>query len=77
MALSLARPILRQSILRQSQSLGKPRFVHIENKLGDNMPFSYSNKRAFGIKLAAFLLSGFSIPFIAASVQLKRAGGSA
>ena len=90
MTLSLARPVLRQSVLSRTRAIQSVRNVHIENKLGNvrdnivspslqsialrllpqNMPFDYSNKRTFAIKVAVFLSTGFAIPFVAAAIQL-------
>lgn len=41
--------------------------------IGQHLPFQFPGKKraAFAIKLSAFLLSGFSIPFLAASFQLQ------
>jgi len=77
MALPLARPVLRNIALQQARAIGKNRYIHVENKVGNNMPFSYSNKRTLALKVSLFLLTGFSIPFVAAAVQLKKAGGAA
>ncbi|KAI6152000.1 hypothetical protein BKA82DRAFT_19574 [Pisolithus tinctorius] len=43
-----------------------------------HLPFQFpGNKRAaFAFKLSAFLISGFSIPFLAAAFQLKKAGAA-
>ncbi|KAG6335327.1 hypothetical protein ID866_3759 [Astraeus odoratus] len=43
-----------------------------------HLPFQFPGKKraAFAIKLSAFLLSGFSIPFVAASFQLNKAGAA-
>lgn len=34
------------------------------------LPFSYTNKHTFKFKFLAFLLTGFSVPFIAVGYQL-------
>ncbi|KAL4075937.1 hypothetical protein J3A83DRAFT_4370153 [Scleroderma citrinum] len=41
-----------------------------------HLPFQFPGNRraAFAVKLSAFLISGFSIPFLAAAFQLKKAG---
>ncbi|KAI6164779.1 hypothetical protein EDD17DRAFT_1557938 [Pisolithus thermaeus] len=51
------------------------RFAHGHGEY-HHLPFQFpGNKRAsFGLKLSAFLLTGFSIPFLAAAFQLKKAG---
>ena len=35
-----------------------------------HIPFDYEKKGAFGLKVASYLLAGFSIPFAAAYFQL-------
>ncbi|KAI0079679.1 hypothetical protein K474DRAFT_1658767 [Panus rudis PR-1116 ss-1] len=42
-----------------------------------HLPFEYKHKRAFGLKVASYMIGGFTIPFIAAAYQLHKAGGSA
>ncbi|KAH9947263.1 hypothetical protein B0H21DRAFT_822023 [Amylocystis lapponica] len=42
-----------------------------------HIPFEYKNKTTFGIKVAAYLLSGAMLPIIAAGYQLRKAGGGA
>ncbi|EJF63005.1 hypothetical protein BD309DRAFT_967462 [Dichomitus squalens] len=39
-----------------------------------HIPFDYEKKGAFGLKVASYLIGGFSIPFIAAYFQLYKAG---
>jgi cytochrome c oxidase subunit 7c len=43
----------------------------IDNKLLQNMPFKYTDvrKSSIGLKVAVFMISGFSIPFVAAWYQ--------
>ncbi|THH00411.1 hypothetical protein EW026_g2117 [Hermanssonia centrifuga] len=50
------------------------RGVHGEYK---HIPFDYSNRRTFGLKVATYLISGFSIPFVAAWFQMQKSSGSA
>ena len=35
-----------------------------------HLPFAYENKRAFGVKLASYMLIGFTLPFVASWYQL-------
>ncbi|KAG8960064.1 hypothetical protein FRC03_007109 [Tulasnella sp. 419] len=73
-----ARPTLARASAKQVSARG----VHIENKLYEifhtdsahlqNMPFDYRNKRAFGFKLAAYMATGFAIPFVAAAYQISK-----
>ncbi|KAI6047273.1 hypothetical protein EDC04DRAFT_2887079 [Pisolithus marmoratus] len=53
------------------------RFAHGHGEY-HHLPFQFpGNKRAtFALKLSAFLLTGFSIPFLAAAFQLKKAGAA-
>ncbi|KAG8929965.1 hypothetical protein FRC02_004817 [Tulasnella sp. 418] len=62
-----ARPTLARASAKQVSARG----VHIENKLYE-MPFDYRNKRAFGFKLAAYMATGFAIPFVAAAYQISK-----
>ncbi|KAF8517847.1 cytochrome c oxidase subunit VIIc [Gautieria morchelliformis] len=72
----LARaPILRRSVVRSS--MVPSRSVHIENTVGNNMPFSYDNRKTFAVKLVLFMAGGFSIPFAAAYYQLRKASAGA
>ncbi|KAL8277229.1 hypothetical protein RQP46_010402 [Phenoliferia psychrophenolica] len=67
---------LRTSALRSLRTAPSPslrRSVHIDNVVGNNTPFSYANGGAFGAKIIAFSVTGFSIPFIAAKYQLWKA----
>ncbi|KAK9896055.1 hypothetical protein P389DRAFT_74011 [Cystobasidium minutum MCA 4210] len=48
------------------------RAIHIENKVYQNMPFDYRNRRAFGVKLVAFLGTGFALPFVAVWFQQSK-----
>jgi len=41
------------------------------------MPFDYSKRGPFAIKLVLFLGTGFAIPFATAAYQLKRHGAAA
>ncbi|KIM33448.1 hypothetical protein M408DRAFT_326162 [Serendipita vermifera MAFF 305830] len=76
----LGRTVARQTaIIARSnpQSFVKARGVHIENTVYNNMPFDYRNKKTFALKVAAFFITGFSIPFIAAKYQLVKSGAGA
>jgi len=53
------------------------RSMHVDNVVGNNMPFSYDKKGAFAVKITLFLVGGFSIPFVASWWQLRKAGGGA
>jgi len=68
--LALARtPALRRQIAFVP-SRGVHGYKHI--------PFNYEgSKGVFGLKVAVFLLTGFSIPGIAAYYQLRKAAGGA
>ncbi|TFK75995.1 hypothetical protein BDN72DRAFT_831435 [Pluteus cervinus] len=75
----LARASLRrqQGIARSFHSTGPARSAGHDYH---PFPFSFpralesSSKAALGFKVFAFLSTGFAIPFIAAGVQLKKAG---
>ncbi|KAH8106180.1 hypothetical protein BXZ70DRAFT_1004460 [Cristinia sonorae] len=43
----------------------------------ETVPFSHSNKGTFALKVTAFLIAGFSIPFIASAYQIKKSAGGA
>ncbi|KAG1820278.1 uncharacterized protein BJ212DRAFT_1478409 [Suillus subaureus] len=53
------------------------RFVHGHGEY-HHLPFEWPGKKrlSFGIKLTAFLVSGFSIPFAAAKFQLIKSGAA-
>ena len=36
-----------------------------------HIPFDYDNKPVFGAKVAAYLITGFAVPFVAAYYQLS------
>ncbi|KAI0921902.1 hypothetical protein AcW1_004244 [Taiwanofungus camphoratus] len=63
---------LRQAVLR-SPSATSVRFssTHGEYK---HLPFEYNRPGVFGSKLAAYLLTGFAIPFVAAAFHLRKSG---
>ncbi|KAI0786397.1 hypothetical protein C8Q75DRAFT_808385 [Abortiporus biennis] len=61
-----ARVPLRQAALRAPAR----RFAHTEEY--KHLPFETANRVAFGTKLAAYLITGFSIPFIAAAYQISK-----
>ncbi|KAI0751318.1 hypothetical protein C8Q80DRAFT_1268575 [Daedaleopsis nitida] len=49
------------------------RSMHGEYK---HIPFDYDKKVVFGVKVAAYLIGGFSIPFVAAYYQLSKSAGA-
>ncbi|KAI9001161.1 hypothetical protein BD414DRAFT_532938 [Trametes punicea] len=49
------------------------RSMHGEYK---HIPFSYDKKSTFGLKVASYLIGGFSIPFVAAYYQLSKSGSA-
>jgi len=49
------------------------RNAHIENTVGNNMPFKYDKKGPFAAKVAIFMVTGFSLPFIVAAWQMHKA----
>ncbi|KAI0663007.1 hypothetical protein C8Q70DRAFT_955252 [Cubamyces menziesii] len=49
------------------------RSMHGEYK---HIPFNYDKKGVFGLKVASYLIFGFSIPFGAAWYQLSKSSGS-
>ncbi|TDL29624.1 hypothetical protein BD410DRAFT_780093 [Rickenella mellea] len=76
MMLLRARPPLLRNSANRITKTPLNRNVHIENHVNNNMPFKYHGK-IFGVKVAAFMLGGFSIPFLASYLQLRKAAGSA
>ncbi|KAF7795866.1 hypothetical protein EIP86_007033 [Pleurotus ostreatoroseus] len=66
----LARAPVRQLAVRRFAA--PVRNMHGEYK---HIPFEYSNKAAWGSKLAAYLITGFSIPFVAAWYQIRKSSG--
>ncbi|OCH93587.1 hypothetical protein OBBRIDRAFT_790112 [Obba rivulosa] len=64
----------RRALLRPRQQV---RFSHDHGHHEEYspVPFDYKNKRAFGAKVAAYLITGFSIPFLAAWYQMRKSGG--
>jgi len=72
--LAASRVPLREIALRRAPIQARFAHGHGEYK---HLPFEYKNKGAFGAKVAAYLLAGFSIPFLAAKYQIAKAGGSA
>ncbi|KAJ3515051.1 hypothetical protein NLJ89_g2001 [Agrocybe chaxingu] len=59
--LPVSRQIVRQPVLRRQ--------LHDAH---DPMPFSMKNRRALGLKMFAYMGTGFSIPFIATYVTLAK-----
>jgi len=77
MSLAARAPLLRSHILLTPRVGMQKRSMHVDNVVGDNMPFKYANKGAFGAKITVFLLAGFSLPFAASWYQLRKAGAEA
>ncbi|CCM05651.1 uncharacterized protein FIBRA_07881 [Fibroporia radiculosa] len=73
MLLARASAPLRQAVAR-SPLTAPVRFAHGHGEY-QHIPFEYKSK-TFGAKVALYLISGFSIPFVAAAYQLKKAGGA-
>ncbi|KZT24458.1 hypothetical protein NEOLEDRAFT_1179145 [Neolentinus lepideus HHB14362 ss-1] len=73
----LARsPLLRQQALRGAQRV-QVRLAHGVHGPEQAVPFSFASKPAFATKVAAYLIGGFSIPFVAAIYQLQKSGAGA
>jgi len=72
-ATALTRP-RSATVLRQAQQL---RSMHVDNVVGENMPFKYDKKVAYGSKLTVFFISGFALPFVAAYYQMVKKAGAA
>ncbi|KAI9512170.1 hypothetical protein F5148DRAFT_1279903 [Russula earlei] len=73
MSLLARTPALRQQIIR-SRVFASSRGVHGYK----HIPFNYEgSKAAFGAKVALFLLTGFSIPGVAAWYSIRKAAGGA
>jgi len=51
--------------------------MHVDNVVGENMPFKYDKKVAYGSKLTVFFISGFALPFVAAYYQMVKKAGAA
>ncbi|KZO93294.1 hypothetical protein CALVIDRAFT_540274 [Calocera viscosa TUFC12733] len=73
-ARAAVRPIAARALARPAV---QARGLHVENTVYNNMPFSYRNKTAFGVKLGLYLGTGFALPFIACWYQLRKSAGSA
>jgi len=75
--------LARSSALRQNAVIGSRAF-HVskiersEHGHYHHLPFQWpgEKKATFGAKVGVFLAFGFSIPFLAAAFQLKKAGGA-
>ncbi|KAI0919951.1 hypothetical protein AcW1_002925 [Taiwanofungus camphoratus] len=59
---------------RSYSSLGALRSGHTAY---NNFPFSYKNKKTFGVKYVIFCGTGFALPWIAVWWQLHKSGGAA
>ncbi|KAF8741124.1 hypothetical protein AX14_005724 [Amanita brunnescens Koide BX004] len=71
---SAARSLVVRQRAFHSSALRRSEHGHYHH-----LPFDFpgEKKAAFGFKLFVFMASGFSIPFLAAAYQLKKAGGGA
>ncbi|KAI5449600.1 hypothetical protein NCC49_004530 [Naganishia albida] len=58
--------ILARSAVR-SAAAAQVRGIHFENVVGKTMPFSVKSKPATAMKIAAFAITGFGLPFVAAA----------
>jgi len=70
--------VVRTSALRrqvfQSRAFAPSRGAHDYK----HIPFNYEGSKAvFGAKVAIFLLTGFSIPFVASYYQIRKSAGGA
>ncbi|CAL1702192.1 unnamed protein product [Somion occarium] len=72
MSLFAARIPLRQVALRRATAVPSRSMHAGEYK---HLPFETKNRTAFGLKFVSYLLTGFSIPFIAAYYQLRKSSG--
>jgi len=71
----LASNLTRQAML--GSRTVSVRNIHIENTVGNNMPFKYKGQpKAFAVKLALFMAGGFSIPFLATMFQLRKSAAT-
>ncbi|KAK9895801.1 hypothetical protein P389DRAFT_170535 [Cystobasidium minutum MCA 4210] len=70
----LARGVLRNTAaMRTSKQMVQKRQIHIENAVYNNMPFNYKTaKPILGAKIAIFMITGFSLPFVAAKWQMSK-----
>ncbi|KDQ07470.1 hypothetical protein BOTBODRAFT_192396 [Botryobasidium botryosum FD-172 SS1] len=68
--------VARSAALRSARMrpLVQTRGMHVDNVVGNNMPFKYQgvSKAAFAAKVFLFLGGGFSIPFAASYYQLSK-----
>ncbi|PAV20152.1 cytochrome c oxidase subunit VIIc [Pyrrhoderma noxium] len=62
--------ISRAGMLARRQIRG----IHIENSVGHNTPFVYTNKRAFTAGYVGLLSTLFAVPFVAVRYQLWKSG---
>ncbi|KAF8192502.1 hypothetical protein BJ912DRAFT_263282 [Pholiota molesta] len=73
----LARSALRQQTLVRARGFHASRPARSAHDDYHHLPFAWpTNKAVWGAKVTAYLVVGFSIPFIASAYQLKKAGGS-
>ncbi|KAL0949732.1 hypothetical protein HGRIS_009772 [Hohenbuehelia grisea] len=74
----LARAALRQRAVAGARSIHTTAPVRSSGHY-HHLPFAFpgNKKAAFGAKVFVYLLTGFSIPFIASAYQLKKSAGAA
>ncbi|CEH19596.1 CYTOCHROME C OXIDASE SUBUNIT VIIC [Ceraceosorus bombacis] len=62
-------------LARSNLNMGAKRFAHVENTHETSLPFGQGpkNKVPIAIGLVTFLATGFSLPFVAARFQYKKA----
>ncbi|KAF5321591.1 hypothetical protein D9619_000463 [Psilocybe cf. subviscida] len=74
---AVARPALRSQTLVRARGFHASRVAKSADHDYHHLPFAWpENKISFGVKVSAYLITGFAIPFVAAAYQLKKAGGS-
>ncbi|MBW0505975.1 hypothetical protein O181_045690 [Austropuccinia psidii MF-1] len=63
---------------RMSNVSNQVRLMHIENAVGNNLPFKYrgegQTKRKVAMKVGSFFVIGFFTPFAIARYQMKKSG---
>ncbi|KAI0721912.1 hypothetical protein C8T65DRAFT_629638 [Cerioporus squamosus] len=70
LARSAAAPLRQVAVRARAAPV---RSMHGEYK---HIPFDYNKKGIFGAKVAAYLVTGFAIPFVAAAYQLSKSAGA-
>ncbi|KAI5124868.1 hypothetical protein M0805_007300 [Coniferiporia weirii] len=73
-----ARIALRSRAPQALRSSLQQRSLHVENTVGNATPFKHeqSSKHFFGLKVAAFLITGASIPVVASYYQLRKSAAA-